>query len=253
MPDSQIVELLPVNDLLFLAVMALCTGFIKGGMPALGPLVASTIALWFPSREALGITLVLFLIGDSAAVSMYWRLANWQELRKMLLPVVIGIVLGGLVLGYLDNRTLGLTIGVMVLVLVALEPLRPKLTQLALRHPSVARNTSGSLAGLATTISNSSGPILTIYFLVLNLDKRTFVGTASIFFAFANVAKLPIFMAQGVFQLHYAASLLVVALLVYVGAFGGKKFLEWISQLWFNRIVLVLTAVAGLLLIYNNW
>lgn len=246
-------ELLPPNALLFLAAMALATGFIKGGMPALGPLVASAIALWFPSRDALGITLVLFLIGDSAAVSMYWRQANWQELRKMLLPVVIGIVVGGVVLSRLDNRTLGLTIGIMVLILVALEPLRPRLTRWALAHPQVARNTSGSLAGLATTISNSSGPILTIYFLVLNLDKRTFVGTASIFFAFANLAKLPIFIEQGVFQRQYAASLVLVAVLVYVGAFGGKLFLEWISQLWFNRIVLMLTAVAGVLLIYNNW
>lgn len=246
-------ELLPLNDLLFLAAMALATGFIKGGMPALGPLVASSIALWFPSRDALGITLVLFLIGDSAAVSMYWRLANWQELRKMLLPVVLGIIVGGYVLSHLDNRTLGLTIGIMVLVLVALEPLRPRLTRLALAHPNMARNTSGSLAGLATTISNSSGPILTIYFLVLNLDKRTFVGTASVFFCFANVAKLPIFISQGVFQSHYATSLAAVALLVYLGAFGGKKFLEWISQLWFNRIVLALTALAGVLLIYNNW
>jgi uncharacterized membrane protein YfcA len=246
-------ELLPLNDLLFLAAMALAPGFIKGGMPSLGPLVAATIALWFPSRDALGISLVLFLIGDSAAVRMYWRQANWQELRKMLLPVVAGIMVGAVVLGRLDNRALGLTIGVMVLLLVAMEPLRPAITRWALAHPDVARTGSGSLAGLATTISNSAGPILSIYFLVLNLDKRTFVGTASVFFAFANAAKLPIFIVQGVFQPHYAASLALVAVLVYAGAFGGRKFLDWISQTWFNRIVLALTAVAGVLLIINNW
>lgn len=245
-------ELLPLNDLLFLAAMALCTGFIKGGMPALGPLVASSIALWFPSRDALGISLVLFLIGDTAAVRMYWRQANWQELRKMAGPVVAGIILGGVVLSSLDNSALGLTIGVMVLLMVAMEPLRPRLTRWALANPGIARAGSGSLAGLATTISNSSGPILSIYFLVLNLDKRTFVGTASVFFAFANVAKLPIFIGQGVFQSRYAASLALVAVLVYAGAFGGKKFLDWVSQEMFNRIVLVLTAVAGVLLIFNN-
>jgi uncharacterized membrane protein YfcA len=246
-------HLLPLDSLLFLAAVALVTGFIKGGMPAIGPLVASAVALWFPSRDALGITLALFLMGDSAAVWLYWRLANWQELRKMLWPVVVGIVLGGLVLGQLDNRTLGLTIGVMVLLLVAMEPVRPRLTRWALAHPVIARNTSGTLAGLSTTISNSSGPILAIYFLVLQLDKRTFVGTVSIFFAFANVAKLPIFYEQGVFQPAYTASLAAVAVLVYVGAFGGRWFLERISQLWFNRLVLWLTAVAGGMLVYSNW
>ncbi|MEI7949553.1 MAG: sulfite exporter TauE/SafE family protein [Gammaproteobacteria bacterium] len=244
--------LLDIHSLLFLALMALCTGFIKGGMPALGPLLSATVALWFPSREALGITLTLFLIGDSAAVYLYWRLANWRELSRMLVPLIVGIAIGGLVLRGLDNHALGLVIGIFVLLLVGLEPLRPRLTRWALANPQVARTSSGMLAGLATTISNSAGPILNIYFLVLNLDKRTFIGTATMFFAFANLAKLPIFIGQDVFHGHNFPSLLLVAPLIYLGAFAGKIFLEWISQLWFNRVVLILTAVAGVTLIINN-
>jgi uncharacterized membrane protein YfcA len=244
--------LLDLHSLLFLALMALCTGFVKGGMPSLGPLLSAAVALWFPSRDALGITLTLFIIGDTAAVYLYWRLANWRELSRMLVPLIVGIAIGALVLRGLDNHRLGLVIGILVLMLVGLEPMRPRLTRWALAHPQVARTTSGTLAGIATTISNSSGPILNIYFLVLNLDKRTFIGTASMFFAFANLAKLPIFIGQDVYQLKYLPSLLLVVPLVYLGAFGGKIFLEWISQLWFNRVVLILTAVAGITLIVNN-
>lgn len=249
----MLMEFLPAASLAFLAFMALCTGFVKGGMPALGPLLSAMVALWFPPRDALGITLILFLIGDTAAVYLYWRLANWRELRRMLLPLLIGIALGALVLRSLDNRTLGFTIGLMVLLLVAMEPIRPQLTRLALAHPASAQASTGTLAGLATTISNSAGPILNIYFLVLNLDKRSFIGTVTMFFAFANVAKLPIFIGQDVFHREHMLSLLTVVPLVYLGAFGGKKFLEWISQLWFNRIVLALTAVAGCLLVVTNW
>src|SRR4051812_48857378 len=97
---------LDLHSLLFLALMALCTGFVKGGMPSLGPLLSAAVALWFPSRDALGITLTLFLIGDSAAVYLYWRLANWHELRRMLVPLIIGIAIGGMVLRGLDNHTL---------------------------------------------------------------------------------------------------------------------------------------------------
>ena len=244
--------LLDLHSLLFLALMALCTGFVKGGMPSLGPLLAAAVALWFPSRDALGITLTLFIIGDSAAVYLYWRLANWRELSRMLVPLIVGIAIGALVLRGLDNHRLGLVIGILVLAMVGLEPMRPRLTRWALAHPQVARTTSGTLAGIATTISNSSGPILNIYFLVLNLDKRTFIGTASMFFAFANLAKLAIFIGQDVYQVKYLPSLLLVIPLVYLGAFAGKIFLEWISQLWFNRVVLILTAVAGITLIVNN-
>ncbi|HTR00606.1 MAG TPA: sulfite exporter TauE/SafE family protein [Candidatus Acidoferrum sp.] len=244
--------LLEPNALMFLALMALCTGFIKGGLPAVGPLVSAAVTLWFPPRDALGITVLLFLIGDSAAVYLYWRLANWKELVRMLPPLIIGIAVGWVVLRSLDNHALGLTIGGLVLALVALEPLRPRLSKWALAHPATASITSGWLAGVATTISNSAGPILNIYFLVLNLDKRSFIGTATIFFAIANTVKVGAFAWQGILQPHYFPSLAVMIPLVYLGAWCGRKFFEWIPQLWFNRVVLTLTAVAGVMLVANN-
>jgi uncharacterized membrane protein YfcA len=210
------------------------------------------VALVFPARDALGITLTYLLIGDTVAVWLYWRLAHWQELKKMLVPVIAGIIAGGLLLSSLDNESLGLAIGIMVVMLVLMEPLRPQLTRQALAHPRIARSTSGALAGLATTIGNAAGPILSIYFLVLNLDKRAFIGTGSIFFMFVNLSKLPIFIGQDIFHLQYMASIAVTAPLVYVGAIGGRKFLEWIPQLWFNRVVLFFTAVAGIWLIAGS-
>lgn len=245
--------LLDPSLLWFLASVALFTGFIKGGMPAMGPFVATLVALNFPAREALGITVTLFLIGDTAAVWLYWRRANWHELRRMLIPVIVGIIAGGFVLGSLDNRTLGLTIGVLILLLVAMEPFRAGLSDWALKNQSTARVGTGALAGFATTISNSAGPILNIYFLLLKLDKHAFIGTATMFFFFANVSKIPVFLLQeDVFEPRYFPSLALMVPLVYLGAFAGRYFLEWIPQLWFNRIVLLFTAVAALWLIYVN-
>jgi uncharacterized membrane protein YfcA len=248
---SQVMTFLNTNILLFLACIALATGFIKAGMPSLGALLSAMVALVFPPRDALGITLMFLLIGDTVAVWLYWRLAHWQELKKMFVPVVIGIGAGAFVLNNLDNASLGLVIGVMVLLLVMMEPVRPQLTKLALAHPLSARNATGALAGLATTIGNAAGPFLSIYFLVLNLDKRAFIGTGSIFFMFVNLSKLPVFYQQDIFQAQYLGSIVLTAPLVYVGALGGRQFLEWISQLWFNRVVLFFTALAGVWLIVS--
>jgi hypothetical protein len=63
------------------------------------------------------------------------------------------------------------------------------------------------------------------------------------------VSKLPIFISQDVFHVQYMASIALTAPLVYAGALGGRVFLEWIPQLWFNRVVLIFTAIAAVWLV----
>jgi uncharacterized membrane protein YfcA len=241
--------LLPPELLILLAAVALFAGFVKAGMPALGGLISAVVALVFSPREALGICLIYLLVGDVIAVSFYWRLAHFSELKKMILPVFIGIAAGGVMLSFLDNNNLGLAIGLMVIFLVSLEPLRPKLTELAIYYPKSVRTGSGIFAGISTTIGNAAGPITALYFLLLKLDKKTFVGTSSIFFLSVNTTKIPIFYYQELFTVAYFPSIAITAPLVYVGALLGRRFLNWVSQVWFTRIILTATAIAGLWLI----
>ncbi len=86
----------------------------------------------FPPRDALGITLLYLLVGDVVAVSMYWRLAHWRELKRMSAPVLLGILLGGGLLAFLDNQDLGLALGLLVILLVSFEPIRPRINGWAL-------------------------------------------------------------------------------------------------------------------------
>lgn len=241
--------LLPLEFLILLAVVALFTGFVKAGVPALGGLISAAVALAFTPREALGICLIYLLVGDLIAVSFYWRLAHFSELKKMILPVLFGIAVGGVMLNYLDNNNLGLVIGLMVIFLVSLEPFRPKLTELAIYYPRSIRTGSGIFAGVSTTIGNAAGPITALYFLLLKLDKKTFVGTSSIFFLSVNTTKIPIFYYQDLFTPAYFPSIALTAPLVYVGALFGRNFLNWVSQVLFARIILICTAIAGLWLI----
>lgn len=242
-------ELLPPELLILLAAVALFTGFVKAGMPALGGLISAVVALVFSPREALGICLIYLLVGDCVAVSFYWRQAHLSELKKMILPVFTGIAIGGVMLSYLDDSNLGLAIGLMVIFLVSLEPLRPKLTELAIYYPKSVRTGSGMFAGISTTIGNAAGPITALYFLLLRLDKNTFVGTSSIFFLTVNTTKIPIFYYQDLFIPAYFPSIAITAPIVYVGALIGRSFLNWVSQVWFTRIILTGTAIAGMWLI----
>ena len=235
--------------LLLLCAVAFAIGFVKAGVPALGMLVSAVIVLVFTPREALGIILIYLLAGDLVAVSFYWRLAHYNEYRKMLPPTVFGIVIGGVLLSFLDNSNLGLVIGLMIMVLVGLEPFRPQMTEWAFHYPRSVRFGSGIFAGVSTTIGNAAGPVMALYFLLLKLDKKAFVGTSSIFFLTINSIKVPLFYYQDLFTPAYFPSIAVTIPLVYAGAIFGRIFLNWISQVWFKRIILFLSALVGLWLV----
>ncbi|AZZ95205.1 sulfite exporter TauE/SafE family protein [Hahella sp. KA22] len=241
--------LLDPSILAFLAAVALFTGFVKAGVPALGGLISAAMALVFPPKDALGITLLYLLAGDVVAVSLYWRQAHWGELGKMLPSIFIGIGLGALALQFLDNESLGPVIGALILFLVAMEPLRPYITTWAMRRLTAVRYSSGIMAGIATTIGNAAGPILTLYFLLLKIDKHGFIGTAAVFFLIVNLTKVPVYAYLGVLKDYYLLSYLATVPLVLLGAYAGRRFLVWIPQQWFNRIALIMTGVAGLWLL----
>ncbi|ABC33514.1 predicted Permease [Hahella chejuensis KCTC 2396] len=241
--------LLDPGILAFLAAVAIFTGFVKAGVPALGGLISAAMALVFPPKDALGITLLYLLAGDVVAVSLYWRQAHWSELGKMLPSIFIGIGLGALALQFLDNESLGPVIGALILFLVAMEPLRPYITAWAMRRLNAVRYSSGIMAGIATTIGNAAGPILTLYFLLLKIDKHGFIGTAAVFFLIVNLTKVPVYAYLGVLKDYYLLSYLATVPLVLLGAYAGRRFLVWIPQQWFNRIALIMTGVAGLWLL----
>jgi uncharacterized membrane protein YfcA len=241
--------LLDTNVLLFLLFAALLTGFVKTGLPVLGGLISVLMVIVFPPKDALGITLIYLLTGDLLAVRFYWRQANMPELRRLLPMIFVGVGSGILVLTFVNNDVLGLIIGLIIVFFVALEPFRANLTEWAMHQIFWVRNLSGWLAGLTTTVGNAAGPVLALYFLLLKLDKHSFIGTAAVFFLTVNITKLPLYGAIGIFKDYYLWSVLVTIPFVFVGGFFGRRFLSWIPQKLFTQVILFFTGLSGAVLI----
>lgn len=235
--------------LIFFVFIALFTGFVKAGLPVLGGLTSVMTAFIFPPKEAVAITLLYLLAGDIIAVALHWRHAQWQLLKKMLPAIIVGIIFGALTLQQVSNTWLGLLIGSVVIVFVAMEPLREKMTTLATLHEKPVRIVSGTLAGYTTTVASLAGPIMTLYFLLLKIDKHAFVATAALFFLIVNLIKAPIYGALGMFESYYLISYLVTLPVLAFGAFFGNRFLHWIPQKAFNLIIIILTGLGGITLL----
>ena len=111
------------------------------------------------------------------------------------------------------------------------------------------------LSGFATMIGNAAGPIVSIYFLTLGLNKKNFLGTTALFFFFVNLFKVPFHVyfwdtisfsifIQAIFMLPF----------IFLGALIGYYTVKMFSEEVFKKIIIffvILSTIQLFLKIFN--
>ena len=224
---------------------AIAIGIGKTGVPGIGTIVTPLMVLAVgDARYAAAWTLPILSTADVFAV-MYWRRhADARKLFSLIPWVAAGMAVGALSLA-LDEQVLRRIIGVVVLIMLALQIQR-------WRYPQIKFGGSASFygiaAGFATTIANAAGPVMNMYLLSRRLTKEQFVATGAWFFLVVNLSKVPIYSG---YQLFSRASLVFDALMVPAVIFGavtGLWIIRHIPQRAFEGLIIILTAVSSVFL-----
>ena len=235
--------------LVLAALSALLVGMAKNGVPGIGILAVPLMATAFPAKASVGLLLPILIVGDVFAIIHFRRHAEWSKLWGLFPWVLVGGVVGALTLARVEDGQLKPMLGVLVLVMLALELLRSRYGWTGyVRHPLFTVGI-GVAAGFATVVGNEAGPIMGMYLLGKGTPKAQFVGTAAWFFFLVNCSKVPVYfgldMMSGQSLLFDAAMIPAVA----VGALAGVRLFHLIPQKIFNGMILVLTAVAAVRLL----
>jgi uncharacterized membrane protein YfcA len=90
---------------------------------------------------------------------------------------------------------------------------------------------------------------MAIYLLAMRLPKMAFVGTSAVFFLLLNLFKVPFMLGLGLITMDSFKFNLILAPAVLAGALIGRWILPRVSQVWFERLALILSAAAGLKLL----
>nr|VFJ63291.1 MAG: hypothetical protein BECKFW1821A_GA0114235_11456 [Candidatus Kentron sp. FW]VFJ68946.1 MAG: hypothetical protein BECKFW1821B_GA0114236_11566 [Candidatus Kentron sp. FW] len=235
-----------------LAVAAgLLVGFSKTGLPAAGLLLVPIMALLFPARLSVGVLLPMLILGDTLAIGYYRHYADHRELMRLAPGALVGMLAGAFFLSQADNAAMEKTIGALVLLALAFEGLRAVFSKISTDHrlfPWIF----GAFAGATSTMGNAAGPIISLYLLSRSLSKEAFLGTVAWFFLVVNCLKVPLFVYSGIITLGgliFGAALIPMILL---GGWLGVTVLSRISQTFFNRLILILSAVVGLQLLIGH-
>lgn len=235
-----------------LGLAALLIGVAKTALPGAATISVAAFAAVLPARESTAALLVLLLVGDLVAVWTYRRDVDVKALLKLLPTVVVGLILGAALLAFSDDTFMRRSIGVILLSLTALTLYLMRRGTLtsddALANPSV-RGLYGTLGGFTSMAANAGGPVMTLYFVAARFDVVRFIATQAWFFFGINVAKLPFSIGLGLLRKDVLPVLAILAPLVLIGAFTGRRWVRRFDQRAFTRVVIVLTVISSLYLL----
>ena len=237
---------------ILLAVAAVIVGLSKAALPGASTLAVAIFAAVLPAKQSTATLLVLLIVGDVFALWAYRRHADWRALARLVPAVAVGLVLGAVFLVVADDSWVRRTIGVSLLVLIVITLWRryTRRHEVGTPHSSwPAAAAYGSMGGFTTMVANAGGPVMSMYFLASGFRVMAFLGTAAWFFAIVNLTKLPIMLGLGLITPGTLVMDLMLIPAVLVGAFGGRAIAQRIDQVWFERIVIVLTVAGALYLL----
>lgn len=250
-----------------LGIGALMVGFAKTAIGGAATVAVALFATVLPARESTGVLLLLLMTGDALAVFTYRRDCEWGIIRRLLVPVAVGVVVGAAFLAWAPAGWMAPVIGAIVVMMSVIQAVRMWRARRGAAQDTTAQagvgerdaaagpgavggdavaRSFGSMAGFTTMVANAGGPVMTLYMLRSNLDVKRFVGTLAWFFACVNVMKLPFSIGLGLVRPQRLELVAMLVPLVVVGAVIGRAVVARISRSAFDVIMLAVATLSGL-------
>jgi len=235
---------LPELSLIFLSAVAI--GMAKTGLGGFGMLTVPIMAGIFGAKPSTGIVLILLIFGDFFGAWFYHRHADIKLILKLSPSTIFGTLLGILIGDRISDAQFTVLLAG-ILILGALVMGANLNNNLKVKPSFLLSFITGSLAGISTMIGNAAGPIMSIYFLAMGLEKNSFIGTGAWFFLFVNLFKLPfhIFIWETIDVKTFLFDLVLIPAIV-LGAFAGVWIVKKIPEKPYRVIIIISVVFAAL-------
>jgi len=223
-------------------------GIVAGGVASVtGFGIGSLLTPVFAYRVGTKVAVAAVSIPHFAATAYrFWLLRKHVDKRILLsfgVTSAAGGLSGALLGSYASSPILTVIFGVL-LIFVGLSELTGLAQRMRLRGPLawIAGGVSGLLGGLV----GNQGGIRSAALLGFELDKGTFVATATAIGLVVDFARMPVYLikeAHDILALWLPIGIAIVATVI--GTVLGKRYLARLSQTVFRRTVAILLLLLG--------
>jgi hypothetical protein len=227
-------------------------GLSKGGFSGIGAIGLPLMALVIPPVQAIAILIPILLTQDVVTIWSYRKKWDGRILRIMIPGQIAGVCIAWALATYVNDAAIRMVVGV-ITVLFTLNHWLGLGERAAARNPTPASGVAwGAVSGFTSFLANAGAPPFQLHVLPQKLEKETFVGTFSIFFACGNALKVvPYFLLGQLTPINMTTALALLPLAVATNIAG-----VWIVRRtpteFFFRVIYVLMFLIGLELIRNG-
>ena len=226
-------------------------GISKGGFA--GPMAILAIPLMsitISPATAAGIMLPILIVMDITALYFYWNKWDINNVKLILPPSLIGILIGSLTFSYISDNGVRIIIGTIAILFIFFTIIQSN--NLLIRPTKTKGIFWSTVAGYTSFLIHAGGPPLNFFLLPLKLNKTVYLGTFTLAFAIINAVKLvPYYYLGQLAPTNLIASLILLPLAP-VGIIIGYYLQKKLSDKNFYYLIYVFLGIGGLKLIYDG-
>jgi hypothetical protein len=233
-----------------IGLTALGAALVKGVTGMAFPLFATpVVALLTDMRTAIVVLLAPNILMDIVLIARRrFPLEHLRRLWPMLAAGIAGVFLGTYFLVTIPERLVNLILAGIIFVFVG-QSLWAKGVALPARWEPLVSPGVGFAAGVLTGVSNTLSPIVATYMLSLQLAKFDFVKSVALVFFSFKMAQVVAVWRWNLFTLDRLWLSAAATAFAFAGFGIGLRVQDRIHQRTFNRVLLVLLALMGALLV----
>ncbi len=232
-------------------VVAMLVGMSKGGLGGiLGTLATPLMILVVPADQAIGLVLPILMVADIFAIMLHWK--GWdRRLILLLIPgAIAGVTIGTFFITNAPTDLLRRGLGIIVLLFAVYKLLEDRiLDRLVYTSRPWHGLVAGTVAGFASSLAHTGGPPVSIYLLLERVTPAVFIGTSALFFGLLNWIKVPYYIYADLLTWSRVMQIVWVLPLIPLFVWLGRWMSRQINRETFERIIVWLLALSGVLLI----
>jgi uncharacterized protein len=235
-------------------VLAMFVAGEVSGMTGFGVGVVGSITLAIligPKSAVILLSILSTFTSINQVLKFRHELHTAERLVWLLFAALIGAAVGSYLLIWLPYSVLATLLGAFTLIYVVISLIgyRPRVSPAAERVMSPA---VGLVAGVVNSTVGSSGPVLGPYMLALGLAPSAFILSISVTFLVMGTVRVITLAALGVYTWPVVAAGLGLLIPTFCGQMTGFWLQTRVPRHVFERLILLLLAVAAVYLVYRG-